>query len=278
MVFGGDSATGDADETRGTGHAFVKAVSADRSPAIADSYRAEARIASRIPPAAPVPALRWTLEEFDWVVLCFDDVPGRPPARPWKPGELTDVLTALTGLAQVLTPVPDGLVVPQARDWLAQDFGYWGRLARASGAGGSLVDPQVAELAALEGAAPDALDGDSVVHCDLRDDNVILGDDGRVWFCDWNWPSRGPAWLDLVTVLISACGDGYDATALLSAHPLGEGVDSEAVDAVLAGLAGYFTDSSLQPAVSGSPYLRAHQGWYAQATLSWLALRRGWVG
>ncbi|SDS69954.1 phosphotransferase family protein [Actinopolymorpha singaporensis] len=277
LAYGGTGG-GTGSGTGGTRRAFVKAVSADRSPAIADSYRAEARIAARIPSAAPVPALRWTLEEFDWVVLCFDDVPGRPPARPWKPNELTDVLTALTALAEVMTPAPEGLVVPQAGDWLAEDFGYWRRLARASGADGSTVDPQVAELATLEEAAPAALAGDSVVHCDLRDDNVILGDDGRVWFCDWNWPSRGPAWLDLVTVLISACGDGYDATALLSAHPLGENADGDAVDAVLAGLAGYFADSSLQPAVSGSPYLRAHQAWYAQATLSWLALRRGWVG
>lgn len=255
--------------------AFVKAVSTRLSPAIADSYGAEARTAAKLPVAVPAPRLRWTFEEFGWVVLCFEDVPGHPPVRPWQPRELTDVLTALTSLAEALTPAPAGLLLPEAQDWLVQDFGYWRHLLRDTG---GTPDRQVAELAALEDDAPDALRGDAVVHCDLRDDNVLVGNDGTVWFCDWNWPSRGPAWLDLVTLLISARGDGYDADALLAAHPLGESADADAVDAVLAGLGGYFTRESLQPKTAGSPYLRAHQSWYAGATLSWLAVRRGWVG
>ncbi|WP_020574584.1 phosphotransferase family protein [Actinopolymorpha alba] len=254
--------------------AFVKAASETASPSVADSYRVEARTVPSLPAGVPAPALRWTLEEDGWVVLCFDDVPGRPPMRPWQPRELTDVLTALTDMAQALTPAPAGLVVPEIRDWMGEDFGYWDQLRS------ELPDPdrQVAELAALESGALDGLRGDAVVHCDLRDDNLIIGDDGRVWVCDWNWPSRGAPWFDLLTLLISARGDGYDADALFAVHPLGAGADPDAVDAVLAGLSGYFTGASLQPAVSGSPHLRTHQAWCAQATLSWLAVRRGWVG
>ena len=254
--------------------AFVKAVGEETSPSVADSYRAEARIVPLLPPEASAPALRWTLDEGGWVVLCFDDVPGRPPARPWDPAELTRALTSVTTMAEALTPGPAGLLVPEARDWLREDFGYWRELADGSDS----PDPQVAELAALEDQALEALHGESVIHCDLRDDNVIIGDDGRVWFCDWNWPSRGAAWFDLLTLLISARGDGYDADALFAAHPLGAGVEPEEVDAVLAALSGTYLRGSLLPVVSGSPHLRAHQASYAETTLTWLALRRGWVG
>jgi Phosphotransferase enzyme family len=271
--------------------AFVKAASSEVNPVIADSYRAEGRIVPMLPAHVPAPTLRWTLDEAGWVVLCFDDVPGRPPARPWRPDELTSVLTALEPMAEALSPGPAGLVVPYLREWIGEEFGYWRRLvdgdsasgdtssatpSAAGNAGPSTTGP-LAELARLDDLAAAALDGDAVVHCDLRDDNVIIGDDAKVWVCDWNWPSRGAPWVDLLTILISARSDGYDADALFAAHPLGSDVDGEAVDAALAGLGGFFTRASLEPEVAGSPYLRSHQALYAQATLSWLAVRRGWV-
>jgi len=268
----------------GGGSHFVKA-----SATFADAYRAEARIVPRLPDGVPTPALRWALEHGDWVVLCFDDIPGHPPTRPWRPDELTKVLTTLTPMAEALTPAPPQLVVPEARDWMREDFGYWRRLVDAGGgstaaaadhknADDHAVDRHLTELAELDDLALEALHGDAVVHCDLRDDNVIMADDGTVWICDWNWPSRAAPWLDLLTILISAHGDGYDATALFTAHPLGADVDPEAVDAALAGLGGYFTRASQLPTVEDSPFLRTHHAWYAQACLSWLAVRRGWVG
>ncbi len=258
--------------------AFVKAASTEVTPVIADSYRAEGRIVPLLPAAVPAPAVRWTFDEAGWVVLGFEDVPGRPPVRPWQPAELTSVLTALEPMADALSPGPPGLVVPRLRDWIGEEFGYWRRLAdEGAGAGPGQATGPLADLAHLDDLAAAALDGDCVAHCDLRDDNVIIGDDGKVWVCDWNWPSRGAPWIDLLTILISARGDGYDADALFAAHPLGEAVDAEPVDAALAGLGGFFTRSSLEPVVAGSPHLRTHQALYAEATLSWLAVRRGWV-
>ncbi len=48
---------------------------------------------------------------------------------------------------------------------------------------------EMAELARRGLAAPAA--GDSLVHWDLRADNLLITDDGRVVFVDW---ARAPAW------------------------------------------------------------------------------------
>ena len=45
--------------------------------------------------------------------------------------------------------------------------------------------------------------GDTLVHTDIRDDNLILGDADQVWICDWNWPVAGAAWLDTVFLLLA---------------------------------------------------------------------------
>src|SRR5690606_8694802 len=205
------------------------------------------------------------------------DVPGRQPARPWDAHELTAVLTALLPMAAAPAPAEAELAVPYAHEWLVEDFTAWHRLAEADVDPATAPGGRIEELAALEAGVFEAIHAESVIHCDLRDDNVILGDDGKVWFCDWNWPCKAAPWVDLVTLLISAYGDGYDADALLTAHPLGRDVAPERVDALLAALGGYFTEASGQPPIPGSPYLRQHQSWWARTTLTWLALRRGWL-
>jgi hypothetical protein len=52
--------------------------------------------------------------------------------------------------------------------------------------------------------------------------------------------------------------------------------DGEAVDCLLAVLTAFFLKQTAQPHNPTSPYLRAHQAWYATATGDWLRERRGW--
>ena len=113
--------------------------------------------------------------------------------------------------------------------------------------------------------------GSSVAHLDLRDDNLIIGDDGRVWICDWNWPMLAAPWLDLVTVLLAPFGDGLDVDAVLTEHPLTRDLDGRAVDAWLANLWFYFTTRMEDEVPHASPHLRDHQAWYADVTEDWLA-------
>lgn len=250
---------------------FVKAASVQAQRLFAESYRAEARKLAALPAGVPAARLEWFSDE-DWVVLGLEYVEGRAPRRPWRRSELDRCLAAVSQMSRDLTPVPDGL----ALDTFAEEFaGFSGAWEHMRATRPDL--PHLDEAADLAAGFAAATAGDTLVHTDLRDDNLILGVDGRVWMCDWNWPVRGAAWLDTLTVLIQPRGDGLDVESVLATHELTRDVRADDVDRVLALLAGYFFRQGDEPVPATSPYLRQHQQWYAEVTWDWLAERRGWV-
>ena len=258
--------------------AFVKA--ADRigdawHDHAVDGYLEEARKLRALPPAVPAPRLRWLYEGEvdgrDWVVLCFDDVGGRPPARPWQPTELDEVLDCLERTAEALTPAPTALHTSDFATEFAAEAERWATLA-----GYPPTAPYVAQARQLCDAGLAGARGDSLIHADLRDDNVIVGADGRVWICDWNWPMRGATWIDTLTLLLSAHGDGVDTDRLLASRRLTAEVDRDSIDGMLALLAGYFLTQQHEPVPASSPWVRAHQRWYGEVAWNWLSTRRGW--
>jgi Ser/Thr protein kinase RdoA (MazF antagonist) len=259
---------------------FVKAASevddARVGWTLSESYREEARKLHALPSEIPAPTLLWHLDTdlagYRCVVLCFVYVDGAPPRRPWRTDELTLVLDALAALAPVLAAPPPGLRLSKFLD----DFGGiddWLTRVHERDGGSHWLD-RVTDLARL---SLTRCQGSAVVHLDLRDDNILIGPAGRVWICDWNWPLIGAPWLDVVTVLIAANGDGLDADALVASHPLTRDVDPQSIDAWLANLWLYFTTAMERPESAHSPHLRAHQTWYAEATESWLRRRLGGV-
>ena len=76
--------------------------------------------------------------------------------------------------------------------------------------------PHLEEAAALAADLGRATAGNTLVHTDARDDNFLLPLTGRAYLCDWNFPVRGAAWIDTVSLLMTASGDGMDADALLA--------------------------------------------------------------
>ncbi|NTW42571.1 MAG: aminoglycoside phosphotransferase family protein, partial [Cellulomonadaceae bacterium] len=88
---------------------FVKAVSPEQNPESPDLARAEVRVAAHLPDAVPAPPLLWSSDDGSWVILGFVAVQGRSPQHPWQPDELDRTLGALTDLAAVGTPGPEGL-------------------------------------------------------------------------------------------------------------------------------------------------------------------------
>ncbi len=257
---------------------FVKAVSSINSPEVFASYQQEVAVAGALPECVPAPRLRWATEHEEWQVLAFDDVAARTPQRPWQLNELGIVLDMLTPLAAALTPAPSGLPKLDTTADLDEAFSFWRRLAAEDPtADAQLVRPlwfgHLEDLAELESDWAALAAGDTAVHFDMREDNLLLTDNGQVLVCDWNWLSLAAPWVDLVALLISVHGDGLDAEAFLSNHPLAANVDPRAINAFLVALAGYFTEAAARPAFANSPWMRTHQAWWRDATLSWLALR-----
>jgi aminoglycoside phosphotransferase (APT) family kinase protein len=116
------------------------------------------------------------------------------------------------------------------------------------------------------------MDGQAVVHCDLRADNILIRDGDTVVFVDWPWASTGAAGLDRLFVLLNVnFFGGHDVEKLVDVH-LHDAPPAQ-VTGVIAGLAGYFVDVARRPAPDGIPTLRAFQRAQGEAALRWLAAR-----
>lgn len=171
----------------------------------------------------PAPRLRATAEVGPWFALIVDDIDGKQPSLPWRDGQLGMVLSALDRLAGV--PAPAAL--PAITDVPAEDFTSWRTLAANPGIGG--LDPwsrsRLDTLAAMEATWQCHAAGETLLHADIRADNVLLTGD-RIVFVDWPHACRGAAFVDLVFFAPSMALQGGPAPAELlarsrSAHTTG---------------------------------------------------------
>ena len=250
--------------------AFVKAVGSEPNPYSPGMHRREAEVAAALPAEAPAPRLLFAHDDGNWVALVFEDVEGHQPAVPWRPDELERVLAALTDLAEALTPAP--VAAPTAADYLAELFGGWSQLAQQGGAEG--VDPwataRLDELARLEAGWAEASIGETLLHADVRSDNVLLTEE-RVVFVDWPHACLGAAWLDLAGFLPSlAMQGGPRPWEVFEAHPLGRNAPRERVLPLIAAFAGFFVQRSTLPPPPGLATLREFQRAQSVEALAWL--------
>lgn len=255
---------------------FVKAVSAEANPDSPAIHRREAEILRGLDPLVaagnlPVARLRGVVEQDPWIALILDDVDGRNPGTPWVDGELTRVLAVVDALADALTPAP--IAAPGIEELLGEEFMGWRKLAQAPD--DDRLDrwsrDHLDELAELEATWTAAAAGDTLVHADLRADNVLLTRD-RVVVVDWPHACLGAAFVDVVFLAPSvAMQGGPQPGDLVAMTRVGRRVDREAVTATVCALAGYFTQRSLAPAPAGIPTVRAFQAAQGQIARHWLA-------
>jgi Ser/Thr protein kinase RdoA (MazF antagonist) len=218
--------------------------------------------------------LRYLYDDGDWVALLFDEIDGAMPEMPWRPADIRLVMDALRSLAATLTPSPIA-DVPAIVDRLGPDLLTYVRWLDNPPED---MDPwerrHLSELAALASAAVSAMDGDTMLHVDIRADNILIGSDGRAYFVDWPHACRGAAWVDTVSFALNIALYGHDPEPYLENNPLLPGVDI--VTGFLAGLAGYFGDYCRRPAPPGLPTLREFQRVQGVAALDWVRRRTGW--
>jgi len=259
---------------------FVKAIGPKPNPDSPTFHRLEARIVSALPEAVPTPRLRFSLDEAGWVLLAFDEIDGHHPAQPWRLDELQLVIDGMAELATTLTPSPlPAGDVPTAAHRIATRIRGWQTL---------LSNPppdldawsrrHLSALAELEARGPEAVAGDTLLHFDVRADNVLLSGDGQVWFFDWPHACTGADWLDVVAFAPSVTMQGgpppEDVLARYSGSVRG---NPDEVTAAIAAVTGFFTRTALEPPPPGLPTVRAFQAAQAIVARDWLAARTGWT-
>ena len=259
--------------------AFVKAAGLAPNPDSPVMHRREGEVAAALPPAVPAPRLLGTYDDGDWVALMFEDIAGRQPRLPWRRAELDRVLDLLTGLARALTPSP--LALASVAERHGDEWSGFRELAAAHASGDALADldpwiaRNVARLAELEAAWPLAAAGDTLVHVDIRADNLLIAGE-RTFVVDWPHAAVGAAWIDLLVMLPSvAMQGGPDPADVFAAHPVARAADPAAVTAVLCALTGLFVAHGRLPDPPGLPTLRAFQTAQGAHALRWLRRRLG---
>ncbi len=197
--------------------------------------------------------------------LVLEDLSDAHWPPPWRDGDVQAVLAALDEL-HALTP-PPGLPHPQDADDLR---GGWPDVAADPEPFLSLGLASPAWLdnslpALLDAAGRAELDGDSLVHLDVRSDNLCLRD-GQCLIVDWNWAARGNPQLDLAFWLPSLRLEG---------GPEPETV-APGIDPALAALcAGFFACRAGLPEPSAAHNLRAVQRAQLAVALPWAARALG---
>jgi aminoglycoside phosphotransferase (APT) family kinase protein len=255
---------------------FVKAASSEVNPDTPRLHRQEARVLGDLDSLIgsgqlPVPRLRATVEYDSWFALILDDIDGRHPALPWQDEQVGQVIGALDRLADVLTPAP--ITAPAIGHYLGADFTGWRILARNPG--DERIDPwsraRLADLAALEATWAAHAAGTTLLHADIRADNLLLTDDGVV-VVDWPHACRGAAFVEVVLWAPSvAMQGGPESADLLARSRAGRSASRADLTATVCALAGYFTEGSLRPPPPGLPTVRAFQAAQGEVTRRWLA-------
>lgn len=256
--------------------AFVKAVSAEVNPDTPGLHRREASVTAALPPGVGAPALLGSYDDGTWVALVFDEVEGRPPAVPWVPAELDALLGLLDRLAAELTPSPVDvgyLVEDRALSWTG-----WQDLASSGVPLSPVEEAHLDELVALERAWPEVARGETLLHNDVRGDNVLITPAGEAVLVDWPWASRGAAFVDVVLFAPTVGLDGgASPEEVVQATAVGRAADPYAVDVAAAAFTGLMQHRHRQPPPPGLPTVREFQARQGQAGLRWLAQRLKWA-
>jgi hypothetical protein len=260
---------------------FAKAVCGEPNPVAPTFHRREILVASRLPAIAPTPRLLWSLDEGGegWVVLVFEDIEGRPPAQPWVAGELDRVIDALNRLTADLTPSPVAATeIGDISTFGPLVGGNWFRLKLDDPPN---IDPWVTRnldrLIEAEERVEEASRGETLLHLDLRGDNMLLKDDGVV-IVDWPHARVGAAWIDAVGFAPSvAMEGGPEPDDLIARLDAPRQADPEHLTLGIIEIAGFFTHHGSLPPVEGLPGLRAFQEAQGAVARRWIARRTGWT-
>ncbi|RKN06525.1 hypothetical protein D7319_21830 [Streptomyces radicis] len=149
------------------------------------------------------PALLWSAEDDEWIVLGFECVNGRETDFAPDSPDVPVVVDLINRVGEL--PLPE-----IAEDWTETRWDWW-----------------------ADRGAPALFRGNAFLHADINPSNFLI-DDRRSWLVDWSWPTRGAAFIDpamLVFQLIAAEHTPGNAEAWAAKCPAWTNADPEAIDA-----------------------------------------------
>ncbi len=229
------------------------------------------------------PRLFGSFRHDGWHVLLLEDL-GPRTMPPWTPARARRAARSYARFHRITLGKP----LPR---WLSRTqhhgFGvFWGRLAESHELQRAAALAKRREREAREWidvALPIMREHErrvarirppfALLHFDTRSDNVRLHGE-RLRIFDWPFASAGPAEFDVAAFCQSIAAEGGPpAESVLGWY---EGVlplRANAIDASLAGIAGYFADRAWRPPLAGLPRLRGVQRRQLKACLTWAARR-----
>lgn len=236
--------------------AFVKACGPELNPLTPELLRAEARVLAVLPDHTNLPRLLEVYDDGDWVALLIEDLPGAVPGVPWSVGDLRRASDLLSALRPVLDDIPS--------DWVesAGDSPIFSRHWKLLADRLDQVDPWWVEhhdqLAAHAERAVRLIEGEALLHWDVRADNLIFGTDRDV-LVDWGQVRRGAPWMDHALLAMDCAMSGADTSALqfFSTDPALSDRDPGELVSLMAAAAMTFAARSAEPAPPGLPTMPA---------------------
>ncbi|MDP9862210.1 MULTISPECIES: phosphotransferase family protein [Streptosporangium] len=247
---------------------FVKALPAD-SPS-APLYQRERLVGAVLPEGVPAPRMLWSGHTADWVALAFKhvdterDVDLSPDSQ-----DVADVIDIVRVLGEQLTPNPAGEVPP-----VADNVAFLARRADALlAAPPADLQSLPAYRAARAGLDLDRLTGDTLLHADFHEGNLLATTSG-VRLIDWGLACQGAAWVEtalLIPRLILAGHTPAEAERLAEQVPAWK----SAPEPVVTGLAAVWSLFREFVARRGPEPIRASRARAAAAGRAWVEYRTG---
>jgi Ser/Thr protein kinase RdoA (MazF antagonist) len=240
------------------------------------------------------PDYHGTVETGDWCFLILESIEGAQKALPWSPTKLERLARSLAAFYERARDLAMTWEHPNAYRSLTIDLTDldtgWIALARSPDAQDGFLslfadrtaarrwfDRSLPHLVALQSAAGELLQpaparATSLIHLDLRSDNLLFRPDGAPVLLDWPYVTKGPVVLDTVFFAPSIEGEGGLAaaeTVALFEQALGLRFPKRDQRIALAFAAGYFADKAWLPTPPGLPRLRWIQRLQLAVCLGW---------